>query len=401
MAITIEQEPQDFNTASNPCEFQFSSDNSTEDAFSFYVELTVNGSVHSYHQVFTESSNYGKFDCSEILRAIVVSDLAPDGSYPVPYTSAVCTYSIRVREKYGDPPALVGSWYASNTVKAINGALRHIDWISYDYTDYDVTTQVDKTFLMMTDFPRSETYWCGMSESMFLGAICSDTTATITVRLYDITGSGIASDSTSMTLPTNDFLVYDVSPQSLIDNTTITLSDFDTCYYYEVTFTATGGGAYAGNSEAFRIYIDNECTQYTSRRLHWLNKYGVWDSYSFILYSEENTTVKGNNYIKDKGGWNSSNEWVYNANNGQNVSFAKTSTDTMKLNSDWIKEDKQQWLVQSLYESPKVYLETSQGTFEPVVLQGKSFKKKQKIREGLIREEVTIARTYTYTSQLS
>jgi len=400
MSVTIETEPQNFSFTSNPCVFTFSTTNSAQDAFSFYIELTVNGSVHSYHQVFTESSNYGKFDCSEVLRTIVSSDLVPSGAYQVPYTNAICTYSIRVREKYGDPPALTGSWYASNTVKAINGALRHTDWIDYDYTDYDVTTQVDKTFLMLTDFPRSETYWCGLTESMFVGAICSDTTADIVVKLYDVNDSAINADTTAITIPTNDFFVFDVSPTSIIANTTIISGDFDSCYYYEVHISATGGGAYTGNSELFRIYIDNECSQYTSRRLHWLNKFGVWDSYSFILYSEESTRIQSSDYIREKGAWDSSNDWVYNKSQGQNRSYTKTSTDVMKLNSDWIKQDKQQWLVQSLIESPIVYLEDSYNVFEPVVVNEKSFKKKQRIREGLIREELTISRTYTYTSQL-
>jgi hypothetical protein len=56
--------------------------------------------------------------------------------------------------------------------------------------------------------------------------------------------------------------------------------------------------------------------------------------------------------------------------------------------------------MRSLLESPSVYLEISQGVFEPVTISTKKYKLKQRIKEGLIQEVISINRTYTYTSQL-
>ena len=108
MALTIQTSPSDWNPANNPCVFTFSSTNTGQANFSIVVELTVNGSVHSFHQVFTESSNYAKFDCSEILRTIVLSNIVTDGTFVTLYSDAAATYSIRVREKYGTPPTEQG-----------------------------------------------------------------------------------------------------------------------------------------------------------------------------------------------------------------------------------------------------------------------------------------------------
>lgn len=402
MSVTIQVEPSDWNPASNPCVFEFSSTNTGQANFSMIVELTVNGSVHSYHQVFPESSNYGKFDASEVLRSIVYSDIVTDGTFVSLYSNAVATYSIRVREKYGTPPTEQGSWTsASTTLNAFNASLRHQDWIGYDYTDYDVTTQVDKTFLFLTDFPRSESYYCGLNESVFLGHICTDTSTTVRPRLYDVNGSLIASDNVTITIPSSDLVMIDASPQTIIDNSTITSSDFASCYYYTIQGRATGGGSFSGGSEEFRIYIDQECTQYTTRRLHWLNKYGMWDSYTFNKYSEEQGEVQSFGYESESGAWNDSNQWTYNQYAGQRKNYAKTSKDTMTLNSDWIKESKYQWLVRSLYESPVVYLEVSQGVFEEVKVLNSSYTLKQRIRHGLLQEVVRLERTYTYRSQLN
>jgi hypothetical protein len=88
--------------------------------------------------------------------------------------------------------------------------------------------------------------------------------------------------------------------------------------------------------------------------------------------------------------------------NGQKVSFSKFVDDRLILNSDWISEDVQNWLVRELYESPKVYLQNDFGNsnFEPVVVTNASSRLKQRRKDGLMQELVQIDRTYTYTSQL-
>lgn len=397
MAITIQSSPQTFNTASNPCVFTFSSTNTGQTNFSFLVELTVNGAIHSFHQVFAEDSNYGKFNCSEILRNILKSNIVVDGSIATNYTDAICTYKIRVKEKYGDPVAEQGSWVSSSTIRAINGSLKHQDWISYAYTDYDMISTTGALFL--TNFPRAERYHVGLNESMFLGFLVSDATqSTISVRLYDINDSLIANDITTNIENGVYFSILDASPQSIIDNTTIVSTDFDDCYYYTVAVTGVNVGE---NTETFKIYMDLDCTQYTARRLHWLNKFGAWDSYTFNKYSEESGDVISSAYQTEKGNWNASNAWVYNQYTGETRNFAKTSTNRMLLNSDWIKEDKHNWLMESLLESPKVYLEISQGVFELVTITDQRWTKRRKITHGLLQESIRLERTYKYVSQLA
>jgi hypothetical protein len=58
--------------------------------------------------------------------------------------------------------------------------------------------------------------------------------------------------------------------------------------------------------------------------------------------------------------------------------------------------------VRSLIESPSVYLEVDNGTaFEPVKVTNTSYQFKTRRRDGLIQEQITLERTYTYTSQLN
>ena len=407
MAITIQTEPQDFSPVNNPCEFTFSSTNTGQDNFSFLVRLDIDGATHSFHEVFPESSNYGRFNVSEILRSYVESKLVTSGVVELDTSDYTVQYDIAVKEKYGTPPVEVGSFVDSNTLTGINGALRKVDWINYSFTAYRIRTagSLSTNVNFLTTYPQTlgvyDNRYCGLSESQFLGSICIDSTADVNVTLKDVSGSTIASVSHAISVPSNNFLIVDVSPATLISDTTLTSANFDNSYQYEVRITPTGGGTFATSTKIQNIIIDRECSLYNGKRLHWLNKFGVWESFTFRLYHEDSTNVTSTQYKRAFGDWNASNARVYNRYEGEMNNIAKRSTDNLTLNSDWIHEEVQQWLSRSLYESPRVYLEVSQGVFEPVMVQKSSYRQKQRVREGLIQENVTVKRTYEYISQLN
>ena len=399
MAITIYDEPQKYSTAGNPLVFTFSSDETAQPNFSFIVEVYVNESLHSTHQVFRQFNTLSKFDCSGILASTLSSPLIVDGTLTTFYDSAINEYYIIVYEKYGTTPTTQDD-ATSSTLYAFNGSLRHPDWIDFDYQNYNADTNNSTSpRLFLTSWPRAKRYYCGLEERVFLGIICDDTGMNLRVRIYNSSGSQIATDLVSVTL--SNFIVFDASPSTIIANTTITQGNFDVAAYYTIEARPTGGGAYSGASEAFRIDIDLECHRYETKRLHWLNKFGMWDSFTFTLVSVDSTAVESYGYQREKGVWDNTS-YLYPRYQGENVTFAKRATDQLILNSDWISQEVQQWLVRSLYESPVVYLEQENGTeFEPVNITNSSYQFKTRRRDGLIQEQITIERTYSYTSQLN
>jgi len=72
----------------------------------------------------------------------------------------------------------------------------------------------------------------------------------------------------------------------------------------------------------------------------------------------------------------------------------------MIINSDWIKQDVQHWLVEELYESPRVYME-QRSAFIPVIVTNPNYVKKLRRKDGLIQELVQLDKTYEYISQLN
>lgn len=399
MAVTIYDEPQKYSTAGNPLMFTFDSSETGQPNFSFIVEVYVNGSLHSTHQVFRQFNTLSKFDCSGIMASTLSSPLIVDGTLTTFYDSAINEYYIIVYEKYGTTPTIQMD-QTSSTLYAFNGSLRHPDWIDFDYQNYNADTNNSTSpRLFLTSWPRAKRYYCGLEERVFLGIICDDTGMNLRVRIYNSSGSQIATDLVSVTL--SNFIVFDASPSTIIANTTITQGNFDAAAYYTIEARPTGGGAYSGASEAFRIDIDLECHRYETKRLHWLNKFGMWDSFTFTLVSVDSTNVESYGYQREKGVWDNTS-YTYPRYQGENVTFAKRATDQLILNSDWISQEVQQWLVRSLYESPVVYLEQENGTeFEPVNITNSTYQFKTRRRDGLIQEQITIERTYSYTSQLN
>jgi len=398
MAITFHTQPQVFTPGSNPVVWTFSSDETAQPNFSYIVEVYVNAILHSTHQVFPQNGIYAKFNASEIARGLLSSPLLLDGSLVTLYDTAFDIIDITVYEQYGTPPAIEAS-DSSQSKYVFNAALRHPDFVNWNYLDYDVSTSnpYDGSDYL-TSWPRTYKYFCGLNEKVFLGFISSDSGLQVDIRLYDSANTLIVS-SLGNAITYQRLTVLDASPQTIINNTAITSGDFSTCAYYTVRSNGTGGFGYPGRSEVFKIYIDTECQRYPSRRLHWLNKFGVWDSFTFDLVSTDSTKVEGNRYEKEKGVWNNE-DYVYPLYQGEATTFSKRAEDTLTLNSDWIKEDVQQWLVRELYESPKVYLE-SDGNFEPVNVTNATYKLKVSRRDGLIQELVEIQRTYSFNSQLN
>lgn len=392
MAVTIYDEPQALASAGNPLVFTFSSDQTAQPNFSFVVEVYVDGLLRITQEVFRQFQTLGKIDVSEAVQS-TLTNMSITTFIENDSSNSLVEYYIIVHEKYGTTPTIQAS-DTSTTLKAFNAALEYKEWVNFDYADYD--PYLTQPSLFLTYFPRSKRAMCALNENFFLSyfELTGAQPATLVVNLFDISNNNTAYASYS--LDSVEFNTINVGPQVLIDNTTLTTADFDDCYYYQVYVELTDQ-----STETFKIYLDTECKRYETFRLHWLNKLGAFDSFTFSLVNTQSSNVQSFSYQRDPGVWDN-NSYTYPLYAGQSINFAKTKTETLTLNSDWMNEDVQQWLVKSLYDSPLVYLEQSNGAeFEVVKVTNSSYTLKERRRDGLIQETVNIERTFTYRSQLN
>lgn len=394
MAVTINTQPQLISPAGNYLTFTFDSDQTGQPNFSFYVEVYINSSFHSAHTIFPESGDNGRIDVSGILKTYVNS-LIVSSSIEQDYTNAITEYAIVVYEKYGTPPINQAS-DTSTTLKLFNGSLRYPNFIDWDYTIYDPSITQGSYFL--TNFPRSEKQYVRYDENLYLGSFISTPvpagTYSLVIELLDISGNSIATDTFFPTFST-DFILINVAPQIIVANTIITQNDFDQCYNYYVYIDYAG----ASNTETYWLYMDQDCTRYDPVRLTWLNKFGVWDSYTFKLLSQESTDVTSSRYEGEPGEWDGIG-YKYTLDKGMTRTYHKRSVDKLLVNSDWMKERVQNWLVRELYESPQVYIQQSDASLELVNVTNANYLLKQRKKDGLIQEAVLIEKTYISNSQL-
>ena len=397
MAVTFLQEPDTYTPACNPIIWTFESDQTAQPNFSFYVELYIYGNLHSAHQVFPELGAAGKFDASQILRAITTTPVI-DTPIVQDYGTAMQFVYIDVYEKYGTPPALAAS-DTSPLRRVFNGSLKYRDFVSWNSDLYDVK-EIDGA-LFTTSFPRTEKAYARYQDNYFLGLfgkrfVLGDVW-TLYAELYDINGNSI--DSGAINIGYERYWELNVGPESLVSNTGILQANWDLCHYYEVVVEFTDGSV-INYTEYFRIYYDQECTRYTPMRLYWLNKFGVYDQYSFDLVSQSSANVTANNYQRQLGQWQAGGLFSFLRTSPQMQHYSKRAVEQMILNSDWIMQDVQHWLVEELYESPRVYLEEN-FRFFPVMVTNLNYVKKLRRKDGLIQELVQLDKTYEYISQLN
>ena len=403
MAITFISDPDPFFPVCNESNWVFESDETAQPNFSFIVELYMSGILHSTHEVYPESGSSGKFSPTTIARAAVSSNY-PDDTVLSQNLNPDMYWDVIVYEKYGTPPVtdLLSATSAPAVVYYLNGSFRYGELYpnQYDYQDYDLDTG-GKGDLFLTDFPRNRRDLITYSEAKFLSIINSGVdNCTGYVKLYNISGTQIASATWTGALATNlRTPMVSCGPLSLVSGTSLVQSDFDDCYYYTIQIKQTATPT--KDSEIYKIYVDLACSNYSRRRLHWLNRFGAWDSFTFTLLSEDSTDITSNRYARRPGRWDGG-DFQYNLSDGNQMTQSKFMQDKLILNSDWIHEDVQQWLVRELYESPRVYLQNDFGTsvLEPVNVTNANYLLKQRRKAGLIQELVQIDRTYTKVSQL-
>ncbi len=260
MAVTINSVPQLYTPSDNPVVFTFSSDQTANTNFVYYIEVYVGGILSGNHLVFPENGIYAHYDATDYATV----------SCGVPYmglnfhdnASNNTEIYIKVFERYGTPATNHAS-ATSSTITVFKASLSDTDFIDWDYTDY--AYGLNKKWLTL--FPSNSKYYAAPTEQMWAMFLTNNQAGNfIEIYLYDSNGSIVASDSVAITA--YKFTIFNLSQASIIAATTITQLDFDDAAYYEV-YLDIGGAA----TQSFRVYIDRSCDRYITKRFLFLKAF--------------------------------------------------------------------------------------------------------------------------------
>lgn len=401
MAVTINQEPQYYTPATNPIIWAFSSDQTGQPNFSYMVELKINGFLFGTYELYPMAGPYCKFDASEYVRAFLATHVHYLSGFSWESQDQGASVQIVVHESYGDPP----TWQEQQESVGnyvFNGALRFKDFLSYNYQYYwlDYSNPINPYF--MTTYPQSEKQITKYRDPFFVGILAnrSHEYYELKLEIYDINNTVTYTHTGLIDL---DFIVnmLDISPASMDVNGWTIGTEWDSCYFYEVTLIATSDGLPYTTQSTYpiRLYFDRSCYRFEPQRLYWVNKFGIIEQFDFNMYSEESTSINSYGYQVQPGSWL---DGFYNlaSSDTEKKLNMKTAEDKITLNTDWIKPAVQNWLVRELYESPQAWLFVG-GTFQPVIIENKESRQKSRFKDGLIQETVTATITWSYRSQLN
>jgi hypothetical protein len=371
--ITINQNPQLYTPSDNPVTWEFESDNSGNVNFYFLVEVEIgllSYTVVEKHKIYPEEDNRAKFDVSQITERYANLVNVNRTSF-VSDSKNYNRVRIKITEYYGSP-VTADATATSSGVYVYKGRLNKKQFNNYNYLDYTLQNTVSGT-KYLTNRPKFD---ITLEENLQIGIINNGDNFGYEVFSYDSSGAALPYAAISGSVATGNIIIYDISPQRLIDDFAF---DFTDIAYY--TFRSKAG--LGGTADTITINMIDSCVYPQAKTISFLNSFGVFDSFSFTLFSKEDYKVKSNSYQKRYGTFNSSGGYDYNPNGM--VDYLKSFDKRITIHSDWISAEVQNWLSLELYTSPIIYLDGQRCR-----VTNRAFEQKVKSNDYLFREIVEL-----------
>ena len=358
-----------------------SSDHSGTTDFKFVFDVWINGVQKiRVKQVPEPASGKGYFDAGAIVR----NSMTYEWFVPVDSSAYIgqpdlsgqigINYALRIGEDYS---GTVTTNMASGTVTAYN-------W-SPNLYKRRVNGLSDKLNKWLTNRPLTATTKIG--ENLFVG-FYTDTSLTLHCKTYDASNNLIATYDGSSTPVPDGFVQMNIGTTALTNTLSAVFND--SVRYYEVYFNSL---------EKMRVYLT--CNpKYTPYSIHFMNRWGLWDSHRFDLVSKLNMKVKRKEFEMDGYRFNG-NSVDYKTGNRYydgKVSYMNEAMWEMKLNSNALSDDEYTWL-SDLVVSPQILIEVD-GYFYPVTLKDDSFEYGQYVFNKLKSFEINIEFNQKRNSQL-
>ncbi len=363
MAITILQEPIDRTPAYNENWFVAETDNQAQSNFKFVVDIVFLGDV-SYtrrikRNIYPGSTNKLVIDVHRIIENYLTHDIDLATDEVTLNSNSWKGYIVRIGEEYGTTPTVYPNLAQSNIILTWNAA--------FGFEQFSQTAGVDyvlsyPTSPFLTNSPDQNV---SIDEKGWLYMIQSSNGQSFSqaeVVTYDANGIVqtvlINNPYNAVSSSGECFLRMPAAPASLnllssgsINSGTLPIIDSSiTRYTIRTLDTAIPNGA----SSVTKTYnIVSNCSDHTKYRLHFLNRLGGFDSFSFIKGSQITDQINKANYKKPKGDLYGS-QFGYLISDRLTTQYQTEVKTTYQINSDWISDEESEWL-RELLSSPIIF----------------------------------------------
>lgn len=389
MAITINSTPEAYPSAHDDLYFVVTSDNVAQAGFKFVFDVVINSVVVARIKLFPDPTNAkGIFNAGGVVRDYIAGYFKPNTTQTAfAYTGndLYIGYEVRFGEEYG---GITYTNLASGTYKAFNFVNPIFRDFSTSYYQPKISSWLTPRDISAAEVQMGEKLYAG-----WLNTAGTTTNLTLTVQRY-LNGGG--NDDTARTggaIGCSTFVLFDLSPAAInayLGETFITAST----YQYGVKVN------YGGNQSAeFKIRL--ACNpRWTPVSLHFLNKLGGYDTFTFRLVNRRSAQVEKKSYSQMDWQYNSGAMTRYNANkviNAGNNTFAVNETVSFKLTSDYINQTDYLW-AKDLITSPEVYYENG-GYYYPVEIGTNTWDEKIRAADKMFNFELNVQFAQKINSQ--
>ena len=362
--ITIESNPSGKPSVHDTLFHCVSSDNSATTDFKYVFDVWVNGVQKIRIKQFPEPSNsYGYFDASMVARnSITYEWFEPTGgaiNY-LPNISGECgiKYQLRVGEEVS---GIVTTNMASGETTAYN-------YVAPLWQRRVITLQ-DRLNKWLTNRPLYAN--CELEESLYIG-FYTDTNIELKCKTYDYSNAQIDSfGSTGFDVP-NGFVQLNIGPSAIQTYLGITIDS--NVKYYEVQFNSL---------DKFRVYLT--CNpKYSPTSVHFLNRWGVWDTHRFPLVSKLAMQVERKGYEQRDYQFNGTSvDFMSTVNRyyESKINHSNVAKWNYKLTSDFLTDDEWEWLA-DLITSPQILMQVD-GYYYPVTINVSNYDYKKFVNDKL------------------
>lgn len=411
MALVIDQQPQKYTPAFNQSPWVIRETDTSGDIGEWRMLIRVAAGravpfsiVSTFNIRFRENTQRRVvFDPSEVLQGLITHDFCPVTSLG-PWELApnsVIWYAIG----FTSQKLVSGTWVDQNTVQsdlkcAWNAALDVYDFASFDDDDY--ISEQDEPCKPLTEYTPTLAP-IGTADSYWVQFLSDDEQAPLQFAiakysLPDLQGVALPADAVQVNpfglaftgLPsiagtefTRPSVRVGIGPRDL-SNIASPMS-FTGVQSYRIQFTSTTSGPSTALTFSFNI---KDCSKYPTTRLHWLNRSGGFDSWTFGMKSRTEEKIDRKQFYKQKnildGG-----AFGYDTMSRGTTDYHIGLTEETTLNTDLL-TDAELVHLRGLVSSPVVFMESGTNSYTAVAVTDKSWKQKRGQQDGTFNLELNI-----------
>lgn len=188
----------------------------------------------------------------------------------------------------------------------------------------------------------------------------------------------------------------------------ITEYDAGLTHYYVAAYTYKGAGCsseqgtFYSNNHSSYVYrvdiVDDKCNDFDPVQVSWLNSLGFRDYFYFSKRTDENISIRRNNYEKVEGSWSSSSFAVNAYDRGQ-TTFSQDLTVNRTINTRFLSDAEAAWL-KNLFISPDVRVRYEGTTeFIPITITNNQWTERTFRKDKLFQNTLQFVEAHKINSQ--